>query len=1108
MEYITQPSTDYGFRLQPSRDRETCGSSRDSVVSYKQRIDSMFDETHSEVTGRHGVNRNHRATRKTWSVIDSEDASRLIENDNKLLIKNMVQARIEKMFAEIEGDGEGKPSRSKVDPSTFHVDYLGSMPLLKKVSSLEGLQEPLKDLYLNYKQMGNIRPVFRDTLEISNCGLRVKYLDEKQDELIERLNPFPTIAVWAAVKFVCRPRGLDHGKEFGLEYAFMPLISDPESTDKVTLFRKLTPNEACYFTGDYYSDHSPLFVAVMRKMGVSRQLECHGFVCNSNENAIVIAANLYKALVITMAKNQLSDEGGKKRNLKHKNGVGAVCSIGGSSIAGDLDCLSVTKDDPPKLPPANPKKEFGPATNIRNLNQTKSPPTKIPPPRPPRKGKSLVRNPKDTIVLHVQHPDPDEILQLPNPPSPQFLKSNSFNFSNASRNEDLNMFNGNSAFNVSRGLRNRESTRSNSNKKTFGGKNNSFCTKEFSDRGDILTKVAIPRSHSFLNANGPLSSRYNRHASSGPLVGNVMPRKNSVGSPLGLNELFTEFRLQEGLNNMEDILNAIIDHDGMSFNDLKPIYKEFLLKLAVTLTKDEMYQRSKSIMQRQKNRKKKISKRNSRLKRTFTAGKGLKRAFRKSFFKLKFSRPKPKSFEFPSVLLPSCTRFQGTAPKPANKTTTYLKSYGFPYSSSSNESSLLPQNWRRTSKTHNEGSFSPNTLQPDSKATTSSNSPVNVTPKDKEAKPGLNSVSEDSDFFSLLANDKKNAKPLPQNKARIHGSENCLHQASSGYFSCSDCSYDSESCTCNSADKCYCSMGKRRRNAKTAENEEKNVSLTSCECDTDSCFESEKCYCNQKRKPSLFEQLKQQGFAASESSLSRANSPNTAWQKNEAEITKEKGKSSKRNKDELQSSKSLEFLKVRPRLNSTSNIPDSRYLRKANNIYQSPVEVLGSVHVKSRKIKSSVSSSPVTSSSGSKSDQSLDSQRRSYSSDNLALDYNLFSNSKSDDDTPPEDVDVQRKVLVVSTRDPTGRVIYMGAAQRDMFNKRDITTDAFAVKKSAEIAALFSNMKFNHRSGTSIMSTKEEVIYNTLEPPDYLFVRGSSGYMKNTSLESSLGYFP
>lgn len=71
-------------------------------------------------------------------------------------------------------------------------------------------------------------------------------------------------------------------------------------------------------------------------------------------------------------------------------------------------------------------------------------------------------------------------------------------------------------------------------------------------------------------------------------------------SPLGFNELFNEFRLQENLHSLDEILNAIIDSEGMSFNDLKPIYKEFLLKLAVTLTKDELYQRSKSIMRRQK----------------------------------------------------------------------------------------------------------------------------------------------------------------------------------------------------------------------------------------------------------------------------------------------------------------------------------------------------------------------------------------------------------------------------------------------------------------------------------------------------------------------------
>lgn len=83
---------------------------------------------------------------------------------------------------------------------------------------------------------------------------------------------------------------------------------------------------------------------------------------------------------------------------------------------------------------------------------------------------------------------------------------------------------------------------------------------------------------------------------------------------------------------MDEILGVIIDSEGMSFNDLKPIYKEFLLKLAVTLTKDELYQRSKAIMRRQK---KKILRKNSNAQKNrrniIVGAKGLKRVFRKSF---------------------------------------------------------------------------------------------------------------------------------------------------------------------------------------------------------------------------------------------------------------------------------------------------------------------------------------------------------------------------------------------------------------------------------------------------------------------------------------------
>lgn len=128
--------------------------------------------------------------------------------------------------------------------------------------------------------------------------------------------------------------------------------------------------------------------------------------------------------------------------------------------------------------------------------------------------------------------------------------------------------------------------------------------------GDILTKVAIPRSGSFLNTtgHGRYKSRGTRRNLTGKSV-NGGAFTGGGGSPLGFSELFNEFRLQENLHSLDDILNAIINSDGMSFNDLKPIYKEFLLKLAVTLTKDELYQRSKSIMRRQK--KKKLKRKNS-----------------------------------------------------------------------------------------------------------------------------------------------------------------------------------------------------------------------------------------------------------------------------------------------------------------------------------------------------------------------------------------------------------------------------------------------------------------------------------------------------------------
>lgn len=132
---------------------------------------------------------------------------------------------------------------------------------------------------------------------------------------LEQLNSFPTIAVWSAVKFI-----LQGDKKSS--YAFLPLITDPDNIDKQQLFRSLDASERKFITAEA---HSPLFAVVMRKMGVQKQLECHGFVCQTSEDAIVIAATLYKSLMAHMK--------AKEKRPKNRNGI--TCMSIASSVFND-----------------------------------------------------------------------------------------------------------------------------------------------------------------------------------------------------------------------------------------------------------------------------------------------------------------------------------------------------------------------------------------------------------------------------------------------------------------------------------------------------------------------------------------------------------------------------------------------------------------------------------------------------------------------------------------------------------------------------------------------------------------------------------------------------
>lgn len=290
---------------------------------------------------------------------------------------------------------------------------------------------------------------------------------------------------------------------------------------------------------------------------------------------------------------------------------------------------------------------------------------------------------------------------------------------------------------------------------------------------------------------------------------------------------------------MDEILGVIIDPEGMSFNDLKPIYKEFLLKLAVTLTKDELYQRSKAIMRRQK---KKLLRRNSSIKTTknnhvvCTKFKRLKHVFQK----IRLNKKYPK--------LP--------IQPPENITKQDIK---------------LPESSISSS------SYDTRQFRPKQQTNLNRKHSYRKRNESKMSRRDRTSTSEESDFFSLRR---------PKSRMQNFDSKNHNKNSSSGYVSCSECSYDSDTCTCISADKCYCSLGDRNMIKITKSSpkiDEKcycsleskcycsipteKGSLTWCGCDTDSCAESNKCYCLSQGKSTIFEQLKLRGFIPSSESI-------------------------------------------------------------------------------------------------------------------------------------------------------------------------------------------------------------------------------------------------
>uniref|UniRef100_A0A1I8MDX8 PID domain-containing protein n=1 Tax=Musca domestica TaxID=7370 RepID=A0A1I8MDX8_MUSDO len=832
-------SNSSALRLLESDNQESSSSvSRNSV--YKLKIDLMFDDT-SRSTRSHRLDDPH-GSHRTRSIImygrselastandssrsitsylheSNETAKILADNAKKDVqrISNSVQAQIEQLFTDVAKDAT----------SSFAVTCLGSLPLKDKVTSLQGLQEPLRELYLK-----EIKDEKRNTgsLDICATGLRVK-ISTKSENTTKSTNegeitPFHNIAVWSAVKFTVSQE--DGGA------AFLPLITSPENIDKSLLFQPLSVSEQKRLANN---QHAPIFAVVMRSADLPKVLECHAFICKSTEDAIVIAATLYQSLMAHVSSN--SHRSTKRRTPRNQNGVSCISIASSSAVTGS------NYHSRSQLVSAGRKSSFrstnGSLGNVPSVASRSS--------RKKRVANSSLSSSSNIIneavetsteerkrKSHKSKRAPPIPTTIPGEMSRRLHSSNRDNRNSPSSSYHENMdkngkhlnvghtrkISGDAVYKASQFLSNGAppAVVAAAIASSGGGLRTSDTT------GDILTRVAIPRSGSFLNTGG--LTRYKSRAArrNSDKIGNG-GGGGGGGSPLGFSELFNEFRLHENLHSLDDILNAIIDADGMSFNDLKPIYKEFLLKLAVTLTKDELFQRSKNIMRRQK--KKKLKRKlytNSSQKKTKTpifGTKSLKKVFQLGQFR-------------------SC---RGKPPKPPRN-----KELGNHHRKSDPPIVIGPPTMISTHPNHGRS----NPVHPHNQRNRATTSGSDV------------SLVRHENAFGLNRN------------------------SSSGYVSCSECSYDSESCTCTSADRCYCSLrteeinenelrrrNERRSSKRIVQNANMNrQSLISCKsddkcycslveednqvtaaeddsphthsdttwCDTDSCISASKCYC-------------------------------------------------------------------------------------------------------------------------------------------------------------------------------------------------------------------------------------------------------------------------
>lgn len=176
-----------------------------------------------------------------------------------------------------------------MDPhGEFVLQYLGSTTLAKATSSgLGTIQKPLRDSYFEYRKHSGKKHKSKDltevALQITPNGIAVIVAGVSPGS--ELFYDMQSISFFEAVRFTTVK-----GHDKKIQGGFVPIdINRAPNTGSEKLFTPLDKKHSNLAK----VDHPPMLALVMRRNSGVRALECHGFVCDNEDQALRITQLIY-----------------------------------------------------------------------------------------------------------------------------------------------------------------------------------------------------------------------------------------------------------------------------------------------------------------------------------------------------------------------------------------------------------------------------------------------------------------------------------------------------------------------------------------------------------------------------------------------------------------------------------------------------------------------------------------------------------------------------------------------------------------------------------------------------------------------------------------------